>query len=155
MTKENSAKGVHSFDANIGGHLVYFINRNTSTYPTEIGSGPFDLVPVIDQKDLMINAAKLNAKQEYDRIMELVQVLQKQAANIVDRLQLTEMVRNAEYNFRLYPGKIYWLVFDTRTQKYRLSILGPNDWSTGSPHNYEYLKQIQWLGDNTWQEIKT
>ena len=155
MTKENSAKGVHSFDANIGGHLVNFINRNTSTYPTEIGSGPFDLVPVVDQKDLMINAAKLNAKQEYDRIMESVVVLQRQAQNIIDRLNLTDQVRNAEYSFRLYPGKIYWLVFDLKIQKYRLSILGPNDWSTGAPNNYNYIKAIQWLGDNTWQEITT
>lgn len=154
MTKENSAKGVHSFDANIGGHLVNFINRNASTYPTEIGSGPFDLVPVVDQKDLMVNAAKLSAKQEYDRIMEMVVVLQKQAQGIVDRLQLTDMVRNAEYSFRLYPGKLYWLVFDTNIQNYRLSILGPNDWSTGAPDYYQYVKEIQWLGDNTWQEIK-
>ena len=154
MTKENSAKGVHSFDANIGGQLVNFINRNTSTYPTEIGSSPFDLVPVVDQKDLMINAAKLNAKQEFDRIMESVRVLQKQAQDIVDRLELTDMVRNAEFNFKLYPGKAYWLLLDNKFHVYRLSLLGPNDWSTGAPDYYQYVKEIQWLGDNTWQEIK-
>ncbi len=39
----------------------------------------FELVPVQSQKDHMLNIARLSAQQEYDRIMELVNVLRKQA----------------------------------------------------------------------------
>jgi len=91
----NSAKGRDSFDVNTGNTLVHFINRNVTPYPTEAGSVKFDLVPVESQKDLMVNAARMHAQQEYDRIMELVAVLQRQADDIKRRLDITDMVRAA------------------------------------------------------------
>lgn len=149
----NSAKGRFSFDANIGGQLVNFVNRNVSTYPTDVGSPQFDLVPVTNQKDLMINTARMHAQQEYDRIMQLVTVLQQQAEDIKRRLDITDMVHAAEYNFKLYPGNYYWLINNTSTSRTELVQLGPRDWSTGSPSHYEYICCIQWLGDYTWRQI--
>jgi hypothetical protein len=110
-------------------------------------------VPVTKQKDIMINVARMHAKQEYDRIMELVSVLQKQAADIKKRLDITDMVHSAQYNFQLYHGQTYWLVFDRRKQFTRLAHTGPNDWSTGPPEEYEYICQVKWLGDHTWIEV--
>lgn len=153
MTK-NSAKGRNSFDANIGGQIVNFVNRNISEYPTEVAGPKFDLVPVQQQKDLMINAARLHAKQEYDRIMQLVSVLQAQAHDIKTRLDLTDRIHAAEYNFKLYPGNYYWLVEDIEKSTFILSQLGPDDWSTASPKSYKYLCKVRWLGDYTWQEVK-
>lgn len=153
MTKENSAKGKDSFDANVGGHLINFINRNVTPYPTESGGPNFDLVPVTEQKDIMLNAARLHARQEYDRIMELVSVLQRQAEAVKKRLDITDMVHSAKYDFKLYPGNCYWLVYDTDKKFTRLVINGPNDWNTGAPRQYDYITEIQWLGDATWKEI--
>lgn len=150
---ENSAKGRNSFDANIGGQIVNFVNRNVSEYPTEVAGPKFDLVPVQQQKDLMINAARLHAQQEYDRIMQLVSVLQEQALDIKRRLDITDLVHAAEYNFKLYPGNYYWLIKNKKTQKTQLVKLGPTDWSTGSPAHYEYICCVQWLGDYTWRRI--
>jgi len=31
--------------------------------------------------------------------------------------------------------------------------LGPTDWSTGAPADYEYICQVKWLGDYTWIEV--
>jgi hypothetical protein len=62
--KSNLAKGRHSFDADLGGTLVPFFNRNVSEYPTEAGGVKFELVPVTKQKDLMINHARMYAQQE-------------------------------------------------------------------------------------------
>ena len=150
---ENSAKGRTSFDANIGGQLVNFVNRNVTPYPTEVSAPSFDLVPVKEQKDLMINTARLYAQQEYDRIMQLVAVLQQQAADIKKRLDLTDLVHSAEYKFKLYPGNIYYVIQDSVDNRVKLVILGPDDWSTGPPDSYTYLHKIQWLGDFTWREI--
>ena len=104
--KTNTAKGRESFDITVGNSLVSFLNRNVTSYPTEVGAPKFDLVPVTKQKDIMINVARLHASQEYDRIMELVNVLQKQAEQIQRRLQLTDMVHGAEYKFQLYHKSI-------------------------------------------------
>jgi hypothetical protein len=113
----------------------------------------FDLVPVKEQKDIMVNAARMHAQQEYDRIMELVAVLQRQAEDIKTRLDITDQVRAAEYQFKVYPGQNYWLVFDERKSRTILTRHGPTDWSTGAPDSYRYIVQIQWLGDYTWLEV--
>lgn len=151
--KSNSAKGRDSFDAEIGGSLVSFFNKNVTPYPTDVGAPSFDLIPVSKQKDIMVNHARMYAQQEYNRIMELVSVLQKQAAGIKRRLDVTDMVHSAEYQFQIVMGQCYWLVWDTRKQKMLLVSLGPNDWSTGSPNDYEYQIRVKYMGDHTWLEV--
>jgi hypothetical protein len=151
--KTNTAKGKDSFDADIGGSLVSFINRNITPYPTEVGSPSFDLIPVAKQKDIMVNVARMHGQQEYNRIMELVAVLQKQAANIKRRLEITDAVHSAKYQFQTYHGQIYWLAIDTDKQETILCHLGPDDWCTGKPKNYDYISRVKWLGDYTWVEV--
>lgn len=130
------------------------LKAHSLSYPVSIGAPKFELVNVTQQKDIMLNSAILHAEQEYDRIMELVNVLQKQADQIKRRLDLTYQVHSAYFQFKVYPGKVYWLVFDTRHNRTILSITGPNDWSTGRPDNYQYLTAVRALGDNTWMEVQ-
>jgi len=153
MEDNNSAKGRDSFDIATGNTLVSFFNRNVMPYATEAGGAKFDLVPVAKQKDVMINHARIYAQQEYDRIMELVSVLQRQAEDIKRRLDVTDMVYAAEYQFQVVLGQCYWLAFDTRKQKMILTSHGPNDWNTGKPINYDYITQVRYMGDHTWMEI--
>jgi hypothetical protein len=153
MTDDNSAKGRNSFDISTGNTLVSFFNRNVTPYPTEAGSVKFDLIPVEKQKDIMVNVARMHAQQEYDRIMDLVRVLEAQASQIKQRLDTTDMVHSAKYDFQTYHGQIYWLVNDTRRGCTILSHTGPDDWSTGKPDNYEYITKVKWLGDYTWIEV--
>jgi hypothetical protein len=134
--------------------VVEFFNKNVTPYPTEVGAPKFDLVPVTKQKDIMINVARLHAKQEYNRIMELVEVLQRQAQDVKTRLDITDMVHAAKYDFQLSNGNTYWLLYDNRKQFTRLSINGPDDWSTGKPVDYEYICKVKWLGDHTWIEVE-
>jgi hypothetical protein len=149
----NVSKGRDSFDANIGGELVAFMNRNITPYATSTLGPKFDLVPVTEQKDIMLNVARMHAQQEYDRIMEMVAVLQRQAAGIQRRLQITDMVHAAKYDFQIAHGNIYWLLNDTRKNITRLSLLGPDDWSSRPPAEYEYIGRVKWLGDHTWVEV--
>lgn len=151
--KSNLAKGRNSYDSNVDGAIIPFFNRNVSPYPTEAGSVQFDLVPVTKQKDIMINHARLYAQQEYDRIMELVSVLEKQAQQIKRRLDITDAVHAAEYQFQVVMGNCYWLVWDKRKGKMLLIHHGPNDWSSSAPEDYEYQTQVKYMGDHTWMEI--
>lgn len=151
--ENNSAKGRNSFDVQIGGTTVNFLNKNITPYPTEAGGPKFDLIPIEKQKDIMVNVARLHAQQEYDRIMELVSVLQKQASDIKRRLDITDMVHSAHYEFQVAHGQIYWLVQDHRKNRIILSAMGPNDWTASAPEWYEYIIPVKWLGDYTWQEV--
>lgn len=152
--KSNIAKGRNSYDANVGNTLVTFFNRNISPYPTDIGGPKFDLVPVTKQKDIMLNVSRMYAQQEYDRIMELVSVLQKQAEQIKRRLEITDAIHAAKYEFQVFHGQIYWLVYDSIINNTRLCHTGPNDWNTGIPNQYEYICAVKQLGDHTWIEIE-
>jgi hypothetical protein len=149
----NSAKGRHSYDSTSTSLTINFFNRNISEYPTEAGGPKFDLVPVTQQKDLMINHARMYAQQEYDRIMDLVAVLEKQAQQIKRRLEITDAVHAAVYQFQPVMGNPYWLVWDKRKQHTLLTQNGPNDWSSSAPEDYEYISRIKYMGDHTWLEI--
>ena len=152
--KSNIAKGRDSYDSTSTGTMIPFFNRNVTPYATESGGPKFDLVPVTKQKDIMINHARMYAQQEYDRIMELVAVLEKQAQQIKRRLDVTDAVHAAEYQFQVVMGNYYWLVWDRRKEKTLLVLTGPNDWATGVPVDYEYQMQVKYMGDHTWLEIE-
>ena len=149
----NVTKGRDSFDATAGNVLVPFFNRNVTPYATEAGGPQFDLVPVEKQKDIMLNVARMHAQQEYDRIVELVRVLEGQAQQIKRRLEITDAVHAADYQFQTYHGQVYWLVYEREKQKTILAKTGPNGWSSGPPESYEYIAAVKWLGDHTWQEV--
>ena len=101
----------------------------------------------------MLNNARHFAQQEYNRIMELVTVLQKQAADIKRRLDVTDAVHSAEYQFQIVMGQCYWLVWDSRKEKMILTHHGPKGWSSSAPENYVYQTKVKFLGDHTWEEI--
>lgn len=150
----NIAKGRNSYDSTFGNTVVPFFNKNVTPYPTEAGGPKFDLVPVTKHKDIMLNVARMHAEQEYDRIMELVTVLQRQAADIKRRLNLTDMVHSAKYEFQIAHGQTYWLAQDHRRNELILCGMGPTGWTSGPPQEYEYLVAVKWLGDHTWIEVK-
>ena len=153
MDESNSAKGRDSFDVSTGNTLVHFFNRNVTPYATSTLGPKFDLVPVTQQKDLMINHARIYAQQEYDRIMELVAVLEGQAQAIKRRLEITDSVHAAVYQFQPVMGNTYWIVWDKRKEHTLLTQHGPNDWSSSAPEDYEYKAQVKYMGDHTWMEI--
>jgi hypothetical protein len=153
--KTNLADGRDSFDAKVGNVVVEFFNKNVTPYPTDVGAPKFELIPVEKQKDIMVNVARMHAQQEYNRITELVEVLQRQAAELKRRLDITDMVHAARYEFQIYHGQTYWLVTDHKKGGTRLTHHGPQDWTTGAPAEYEYICQVKWLGDYTWIEVDT
>jgi hypothetical protein len=152
-SKSNKADGRNSFDITTGNVLVEFINRNVTPYATDVGGPKFDLIPIEKQKDIMVNVARMHAQQEYNRIMQLVTVLQQQAAEIQRRLEITDWVHAARYQFQIYHGQKYWLVRDHNKGDTVLTQTGPTAWTTAAPADYEYICQVKWLGDYTWIEV--
>ena len=101
----------------------------------------------------MINHARIYAQQEYDRIVELVAVLEKQAQQIKRRLEITDAVHAAEYQFIPVLGQSYWLTWDKRKSKTLLVFQGPDGWSSSAPEDYEYIAHVKYMGDHTWMEL--
>ena len=101
----------------------------------------------------MVNVARMHAQQEYNRIMQLVAVLQQQAEGVKRRLEITDWVHAARYSFQIYHGQCYWLAHDLRHGGTLLTQTGPGEWSTGAPNWYDYICRVKWLGDHTWIEV--
>lgn len=129
------------------------MRHHSIAYPMEVGAPKFELVPVTQQKDVMLNVARMHAQQEYDRIMDLVKVLQQQAESIRRRLEVTDWVHAAKYDFQIHNGETYWLARDLKRGGTLLTRHGPTDWSCGAPKHYDYICQVKWLGDYTWIEV--
>jgi hypothetical protein len=151
--KSNLADGRTSYDSDSTGNLVEFINRNVTPYPVDVGAPAFDLIPVEKQKDIMVNVARMHGHQEYRRIMELVSVLQRQADEVRQRLEITDLVHAAKYSFQIYHGQCYWLARDLARGGTLLTQTGPTEWTTTAPDYYEYICRVKWLGDYTWIEV--
>jgi hypothetical protein len=85
--------------------------------------------------------------------MELVAVLQRQADEVRQRLDITDLVHAAKYDFQICHGQCYWLAMNHRKGVTILCHLGPDEWCTGKPDEYEYICRVKWLGDYTWIEV--
>jgi hypothetical protein len=151
--KSNRADGRDSYDSTSTGELIEFFNKNVTPYPTDVGGPKFDLIPIEKQKDIMVNVARLHARQEYSRIMELVAVLQRQADEVRKRVDITDLVHAAKYTFQIYHGQCYWLAYDLKRGGTILVQTGPHEWTTEPPEYYEYICRVKWLGDYTWVEV--
>jgi len=131
--------------------------HNNIAYPMDIGDQFFAPINIEKEKDLMLSLARMNATQEYERIMESVRVLKKQADELMRRVKLTNLIHSAKFGFKPVPGKNYWLFRHTGTKfttpHIGLGSMGPDDWSS-PPDEYEFIAQVKCLGDQTWQEVK-
>jgi hypothetical protein len=126
--------------------------RNSLPYPMELGSPAFAPIDVAKEKDVLYNAGKLNAHQEYDRIMEQVAVLKKQADSLHRRMQVSDVMHGVTYGIKVVHGKTYYVYLDTSKNTYWLSLNHPNSWSAlGQQH--EFSMAVRLMGDSTWQEV--
>jgi len=126
--------------------------RSSLPYPMELGSPAFAPINVEKEKDIILNVGKLQAQEEYDRIMEQVAVLKNQADRLVNRLAVSEMMHGVVYGFKPVHGKTYYLYLDTSKDRKWLSINHPKKWSTLGSNN-QFVMAVRMRGDSTWEEI--
>jgi len=150
--KSNLLKGRNSVDANLSGTVVAFFNRNISEYPTEQGAF-FAPVVVEKEKDISLNIAKQHAKQEYDRIMEMVRVLEEQAKQLVSRLDATEVVHKTTFSFTPVHGRVYHIYHNDHNQTNQMSLIGPTEWCAGPGEHLKFVVSVRKKGDSTWEYI--
>lgn len=153
MSTSNLLKGRNSFDANINGEIIAFINHNVSEYPVTVGSVNFTPVVVEKEKDISLNIAKQHAKEEYDRIMEMVHILEEQAKQLMSRLDATDLVHKTICTFIPKHGKEYHIYFNEYHQRNQMGMIGPKDWNTGIPDHLKFAASVRKKGDSTWEYV--
>lgn len=129
------------------------MRRSSLPYPMELGSPAFAPIAIGKEKDILLNVSKLNAKQEYDRIMEQVNVLKRQAEALMNRMQVSEIMHKCVYHFRVVHGRCYYLYFNNYKNDNVLSPIAPNEWSA-FPLHYRYIMTVRLMGDSTWEKVE-
>lgn len=127
--------------------------KASSSYALDRGAPKFDLVEVKSKKDQNYNLAVQQAQKEFDNLKQIADVINKQAQQIKERLEVSKLVYQAEYNFSPVADSKYWLVKDTEKDILTICVLGPKDWSTDAPISYQYIAQIQFLANGLWEKI--
>lgn len=126
--------------------------RSNLPYPMEIGSPAFAPIEIVKEKDIILNTGKLHAKQEYERIMEQVDVLKRQADKLINRMQVSELMHSCVYGIKPVHGKVYHVYYDSYKKFNTLSVNSQSSWSA-FPEHYTYIMSVKLMGDSTWEEV--
>lgn len=121
-------------------------------YALDRGAPKFELIDVKSKKDQNYNLATQQAQKEFENLKQIADVINKQAQQIKERLEISELIYHAEYNFVPVAGGDYWLVKDIKKDMLIVCILGPTDWSTEPPKNYQYISKIKYLPNGLWEK---
>lgn len=128
--------------------------RHSLPYPMEVSAPAFAPVPVQQAKDVILNQGRLHAQQEYERIMEQVEVLKRQADALTNRMAVSEMMHECVYGFKPVHGKIYYVYFDSYKQRHWLCHNHPDGWCAGPGEHNSFVMAVRMMGDSTWEEVK-
>jgi hypothetical protein len=130
------------------------LKKATATYSLDRGAPKFDIIETKSKKDQHYNLAVQQAQKEFENLKQIADVINKQAQQIKERLEITELVYNAERSFTPVVGATYWIIKDTKKDNIQIVVLGPKDWSHGTPSNYEYLQEIKYLANGLWEKVE-
>lgn len=121
----------------------FVVDRYTKTYPTELGSQPFQP----DDIELF-KLDKTNKLKHYyvSRFDELKQEYNK----LMEDISVNEKIYKAKYSFQPIVGQNYFLYLDDTGEEF-LSIIAPAEWGR---RKFELLGTFQLQTDGRWTEIK-
>jgi len=116
--------------------------------------GSFPVIPTkkgaIKNKALSIMEEQTNIQLE--QIKEQMKLLADQANKIKQRVEISQMIYNAEIKFEPLVSHNYHL-YEKESGEYLLSMIGPKDWGfKGNPYNF--ISSVKLLGDHTWEMIQ-
>jgi hypothetical protein len=98
-----------------------------------------------------LKAMEEQTNMQLDQIKEQIELLARQAQEIVKRKELSLMIYDAKLNFRPVIGHIYHL-YQKNDDSYILSMISPQEWGDGGPFK-QFIASAKLLADHTWTEV--
>jgi hypothetical protein len=122
-------------------------NPHTLPYAHTVGSA---IIKPLDKgkiKGLSMQAMYQQTEDKLTQIKDQVEMLINQAHDIHHRIEISEKIYEAQYNFKPIIGTTYYLY--QNDEKYILSMISPEEW--GSSLKYDFLSDATLLADHTWK----
>jgi len=98
-----------------------------------------------------LTAMEEQTNMQLDQIKQQIELLARQAQEIVKRKELSLMIYDAKLNFRPVIGHVYHL-YQKNDDSYVLSMISPQEWGDGGPFK-QFIASAKLLADHTWMEI--
>ena len=123
----------------------------TLTYGHHRGS-----FPVIPTKEGTIKTKALSAMEhqtdmQLEQIKQQMSLLAEQANKIKKRIEISEMIYQAEIRFDPLISHTYHL-YENENNDFLLMMIGPNEWGKkGCPFNF--ISSVKLLADHTWEVV--
>lgn len=127
---------------------------STSEYAVEKGGVAFAPTQEGAIKSRAFKVMDEQIGMQMDNIMEQIKVLARQAEDLKDRRQISEMIYRAKMSFEPLVGDIYYL-YETPKGKV-LSILSPEEFGDKklAEKGYSYFAKAKLLADCTWEILE-
>lgn len=98
-----------------------------------------------------LTAMEEQTNMQLDQIKQQIELLARQAQEIVKRKELSLMIYDAKLNFRPVIGHVYHL-YQKNDDSYLLSMISPQEWGNAGPFK-QFVASAKLLADHTWMEL--
>ena len=87
--------------------------------------------------------------RQMEQLRQQMDTLVKQAKSLNSRMQVSEVIYQAEIPFAPVIHHIYHLYSRKSDGTHVLSMISPSEWGRKNP--FEYIATVRLLGDHTWE----
>lgn len=89
--------------------------------------------------------------RQMEQLRQQAEILMKQAKSLHSRMEVSEVIYQAEIPFQPVIHHIYHLYRRKTDGTHLLSMISPSEWGRKIP--YEHLASVRLLGDHTWEVL--
>lgn len=90
--------------------------------------------------------------RQMEQLRQQMETLMNQAKSLNTRMQVSEVIYQADIPFQPVIHHIYHLYTRKSDGKFILSMIAPAEWGRSRP--YEFMASVRLLGDHTWEVME-
>lgn len=90
--------------------------------------------------------------RQMEQLRQQMETLMNQAKSLSGRMQVSEVIYQAEIPFQPVIHHLYHLYQRKSDGSHVLSMIAPSEWGRNVP--YEHLATVRLLGDHTWEVLE-
>ena len=125
-------------------------NPHLLPYAHTVGGAVIKPIDKGRTKGLAVQAMHEQTNIQLVQIQEQIELLAKQAKQLQKRVEISEIIYQADINFKPLINHIYH-VYHREDETAVLSMIGPDDWGPKSHKFEQFLATVKLLADHTWE----
>jgi len=146
MAQKVKNQGDKDFVNPIDGDLIAE-NPNLLPYASNVGGAVIKAIDKGKIKGLAVSAMYEQTDMQMAQIKEQIDLLAAQARAIQKRVEISEIIYQAEMSIKPLITHTYHL-YKRTTGKYLISMIAPTEWGRSS--KLEFVATVKLLADHTW-----